>query len=350
MRHPFDLEFGVQTSGLVSGRHLKAGHAHDRHNTAYYGVAPSIFRDICERWRRSQPAFPMESYSFIDLGAGMGRGMLLAAEMPFREVIGVELNPELSAIAEKNLAAWAASSRARCPMRIHAQDATEFEFPGSPCVVFLFNPFSAAVLRRLIKRIERDFRDRPGQLDLLYVNHESERVLARHVGFARIFSGDIYKSSEDEVADREILLNQPEGEYAASNYESCSIYRWTGRLSRRPTGTSSATSSVARQRAAPRTIKVACQEKLRVGILFGGRSGEHEVSLLSAASILKAIDPKKYDVVPVGITKDGRWVTSSVAAALIVGGLGKLSARLESAGRGVEEFGVGGGNPAHRAG
>jgi D-alanine-D-alanine ligase len=60
-------------------------------------------------------------------------------------------------------------------------------------------------------------------------------------------------------------------------------------------------------------------EKLRVGILFGGRSGEHEVSLLSAASILKAIDPKKYDVVPVGITKQGRWVTSSGATALLSG-------------------------------
>ena len=53
--------------------------------------------------------------------------------------------------------------------------------------------------------------------------------------------------------------------------------------------------------------------------MFGGRSGEHEVSLLSAASILKAIDPKKYEVVPVGITKEGRWVTSAGAKALLSG-------------------------------
>ena len=49
-------------------------------------------------------------------------------------------------------------------------------------------------------------------------------------------------------------------------------------------------------------------KKLRVGILFGGRSGEHEVSLLSAASILKAIDRNKFDVTPIGITKEGRWL------------------------------------------
>src|SRR5882762_1974941 len=59
--------------------------------------------------------------------------------------------------------------------------------------------------------------------------------------------------------------------------------------------------------------------KLRVGILFGGRSGEHEVSLLSAASVLKAIDKTKYEVVPIGITKDGRWLTADHAERLLHG-------------------------------
>jgi D-alanine-D-alanine ligase len=61
------------------------------------------------------------------------------------------------------------------------------------------------------------------------------------------------------------------------------------------------------------------KKKQRIGVLFGGRSGEHEVSLLSAASILKAIDKKKYEVVPIGITKEGRWVTASDAHALLNG-------------------------------
>jgi D-alanine-D-alanine ligase len=60
--------------------------------------------------------------------------------------------------------------------------------------------------------------------------------------------------------------------------------------------------------------------KLRVGILFGGRSGEHEVSLLSAASVLNAIDKTKYEVVPIGITKDGRWLTAEHAERLLRGG------------------------------
>ena len=60
-------------------------------------------------------------------------------------------------------------------------------------------------------------------------------------------------------------------------------------------------------------------KKLRVGILFGGRSGEHEVSLLSAASVLKAIDKNKFDVVPIGISKEGRWLTSGEAERLLQG-------------------------------
>src|SRR6266576_3927201 len=62
-------------------------------------------------------------------------------------------------------------------------------------------------------------------------------------------------------------------------------------------------------------------EKIRVGILFGGRSGEHEVSLLSAASVLNAIDKEKYEVVPIGITKDGRWLTAEHAENLLTGKL-----------------------------
>src|SRR3984885_7285345 len=72
--------------------------------------------------------------------------------------------------------------------------------------------------------------------------------------------------------------------------------------------------------------------KIRVGILFGGRSGEHEVSLLSAASVVKAIDKTKYEVVPIGITKDGRWLTAEHAERLLHG-----DAALSGAGSGADK-------------
>jgi D-alanine-D-alanine ligase len=59
------------------------------------------------------------------------------------------------------------------------------------------------------------------------------------------------------------------------------------------------------------------KKKLRVGVLFGGKSGEHEISLRSARSILKAIDRKKYDVVELGITKEGKWLPSGEAQLML---------------------------------
>ncbi len=71
-------------------------------------------------------------------------------------------------------------------------------------------------------------------------------------------------------------------------------------------------------------------KKLRVGVLFGGRSGEHEVSLLSAASVLKAIDRKKFDVVPIGITKEGHWLASADAQGLLEGVSSAITRRLRA--------------------
>src|SRR5271168_3264155 len=71
-------------------------------------------------------------------------------------------------------------------------------------------------------------------------------------------------------------------------------------------------------------------KKLRIGILFGGRSGEHEVSLLSAASILNAIDREKFDVTPIGITKEGRWLAAGDAAGLLEGDTGAVARRLRA--------------------
>jgi SAM-dependent methyltransferase len=249
LTHPFDEEFGVRTSGLVAGRHLQSGHRHDRHATAYYGVAPSVFRALMRRWQRSRPAGALEEFSFIDVGAGMGRAMLLAAELPFRQVVGVELNPTLARIARKNLAVWRASGRARAPMRLVCRDAAEFRLPEGPCLAFLFNPFGAPVMRRVLAAWTKALAGHTGfmdshpsrknknaarvghptaPLDLIYVNNEQERELERQTGFARLFLGQVRRSRADAIADHRILSNQPDGEYASANYEDCSIWRWVG--------------------------------------------------------------------------------------------------------------------------
>src|ERR1700744_948504 len=74
------------------------------------------------------------------------------------------------------------------------------------------------------------------------------------------------------------------------------------------------------------------KKKLRVGVLFGGKSGEHDISLRSARSILAAIDRKKYDVVELGITREGRWLQSTGARGLLSGDTGTPSEAVEEVG------------------
>jgi D-alanine-D-alanine ligase len=78
------------------------------------------------------------------------------------------------------------------------------------------------------------------------------------------------------------------------------------------------------------------RKKLRIGVLFGGRSGEHEVSLLSAASILKAIDRKKFEVAPIGIAKSGQWLGAEAAQALLAGDYAAQPLQLEASADGAE--------------
>ncbi len=216
--HPFDLQHGLDTSGLIGGADLAAGHAHDVYNTAYYGMSPSRFRGAIDLWRALPPAEAMEKYTFIDLGCGKGRALLMATELPVMEVVGVELNPELARIAEQNLEAWRAAGKSKVSARIVCGDATEFQFPAGPCLVYLFNPFAKPVVDRLLERIEASFKDRVGMLDVVYFNPESAEAFEEHRGFERLWSGSIPMSEEDAAAD---LVASPD--------DLCNFYRWVGR-------------------------------------------------------------------------------------------------------------------------
>jgi SAM-dependent methyltransferase len=216
--HPFDERYGVDTGGLIGGGELRSGHRNDVFNTAYYGMAPSRFQWVMEHWIGDQTHAALEDSSFVDLGCGKGRAVMMASEFGFREVVGVELHAGLAGIAEANVALWTAAGRAVCPVRIVCGDATEFVFPDGACLVYLFHPFTAPVLKRLIERIEVDFAGRPGMLDLIYFNPEAGELLEAHGGFELLWTGTVAMSEEDAAVD-----------LVASAEDLCSVYRWVGR-------------------------------------------------------------------------------------------------------------------------
>jgi SAM-dependent methyltransferase len=231
--HPFDEVHGVDTSGLVPAKNLITGHANDEHVTAYYGVAPSILRSLIDRWRETIPPHPITSYSFIDIGAGKGRGLLVASEYRFRKVIGIELNPDLAATARLNVTLWIrahaddSTAPVLAPIEIVEQDALDFDFPTKPTLLFLFHPFEAPVLKQLLRRIETQFAKRPDTLDILYVNAECADVLDRNPAFTQLFLDSVKMSPEDHAADLAAIAKQKE--YGSTGDEECAIYRYTGR-------------------------------------------------------------------------------------------------------------------------
>jgi SAM-dependent methyltransferase len=236
-QHPFDQIHGVDTSGLIAAGNLTTGHPNDEHVTAYYGVAPSILRTLVDLWQATTPPHPIERYTFLDIGAGKGRAMLVASELPFHQVIGIELNPTLADIAQQNLDHWAAShatdktAPALAPIRLYEQDALTFDIPRTPTLAFLFHPFEAPVLKLLLRRIEARLAKKPGTsspaFDLLYVNSECRAVLDRHPAFTRLFLGPVAMSPEDHAADLAAIAQQKE--YGSTGDEECAIYRFTGR-------------------------------------------------------------------------------------------------------------------------
>jgi SAM-dependent methyltransferase len=196
--HPFDLQHGVDTSGLTWAPNLRSGHPNDAHITAYWGTAPSVFNALLTHWQALLTAHAPQDYTFIDIGCGKGRVVMLASNTPFRQVIGVELVPELATIAQTNLATWQLSPHTCNQLTILHADALEFPFPEGPTLVYLYNPFSPALLKLLLDRLEPLSQTRP--IDLAFVYRFPPELFNRP-SLRLLWEGDLPFSKEDASAD-----------------------------------------------------------------------------------------------------------------------------------------------------
>jgi len=231
--HPFDQRHGTDTSGLIAGSVLVRGtDARVAELTAYYGIAPSILTGLLDHWlQRSAPPEPIERTVFLDVGAGKGRALLLASQLPFLRVEGIELNAELVRIAAANIERWQADPLAEplAPIVLHHADATTHPLPPEPILAFLFHPFERPVLRRFLQHVERHLTALPSppRFDLLYANAEHGSYLDRHPAFTRLWMGPLAMTPADHLADLAAIAQQKE--YGSTGDELCAIYRYTGR-------------------------------------------------------------------------------------------------------------------------
>jgi SAM-dependent methyltransferase len=132
--------------------------------------------------------------TFVDVGAGMGRVVMLAARRAFRRVLGIEISPALVEIARDNIASARGAYRAVKDVRVVAADAASFAFPRGDLVVYLYNPFRAPVLERMLTNLLAA--DDAREIVLLYhtaVEHETIDGAARFEVVADLGFGLVYR-------------------------------------------------------------------------------------------------------------------------------------------------------------
>jgi SAM-dependent methyltransferase len=158
----FDRVHGTETRTFADLQTLDVAGTNKQHGERYQ---PSPVYSLRRLLRRLDIHYP--DFSFVDFGSGKGRTLLVAGELPFRQVIGVEFSADLHAQAQKNIACYG-KRRADSVISVHA-DATEFPLPQGDLVLYFFNPFNAPVLGRVLDNLIASLRDTPRRVILIYL-------------------------------------------------------------------------------------------------------------------------------------------------------------------------------------
>jgi SAM-dependent methyltransferase len=207
--HAFDREHGVDTSGLIRGEALVTGSRNDRWNTAYYGIGVSVFHRVVEQ----VPARIREGATFIDLGCGKGRALLLASGYRFRQVVGVEIAPSLHGIAVENARRYRSMHPEVAPIDVLLGDAARYVFPSGPLLLYLYHPFCRPVLDQVLKNLGESLEREPREVAVVYINDELRDAFDRAPFLDRIWTATVAMDLMDCLADR-----------VGSSAEDCTVY------------------------------------------------------------------------------------------------------------------------------
>jgi SAM-dependent methyltransferase len=173
----YDWEYRVNTSGgTVGWRERLMGVFH----SPYQATDPALFQEMMVR-------LPIDyrEFTFVDLGSGKGRALLLASEYPFRRIVGVEILPAFNRAAQQNLRDYRSPTQRCMQIESVCADARDFEFPEEPLVLYLFNPLSERAFSAFLERLERSVVQVPRPVWVVYHNPLLESLLAASVFLER---------------------------------------------------------------------------------------------------------------------------------------------------------------------
>jgi len=139
----FDAIHGTDTCGLEPLWNFRISSPNRRFGAAYQSTDSDELSSAVNFL-----GVPVSTFTFIDVGAGKGRTLIIASELGFKRIVGVEFVPELADIARKNLAKLGIGNA-----KVESADAADFQFPQSDLVVYFYNPFSWEVMQKVVANL-----------------------------------------------------------------------------------------------------------------------------------------------------------------------------------------------------
>jgi predicted RNA methylase len=164
----FDRVHSIDTRGIVPLEAEVANTAVHSDGTRYQSSRPRDFRRLV----RTLPlALPQDSYTFVDLGCGKGRVLILAAEYGFQRVLGIELDSRLVEVARANVRSVQARQQNRMDkVEVLTGDAATFTLPLGPTIIYMYNPFGEQTVREVASNVQRSLELNPRPLLVVYYN------------------------------------------------------------------------------------------------------------------------------------------------------------------------------------
>jgi SAM-dependent methyltransferase len=189
----YDWDHRVNTtSGAVGWRDRLMGQFH----SSYQPTEPAAFHEMLDVLQQTpnpdQTTINFRDFTFIDLGSGKGRTLLMASDYPFRRIIGVELLPSLHQIAQQNLRQYKNVTQKCFALESICADATAFPLPAGPLVIYLFNPLPESGMRQVVLNLEKTLDDHPRTVYVLYHNPLLEHVLSESAPLRKIVTTHQY--------------------------------------------------------------------------------------------------------------------------------------------------------------
>ena len=189
--HPIDVQYGIDTIGVLSAGEISSDKKLIPQITIYAGSQPSIVRTSISALGS------IEDYTFIDFGCGKGRAMIVATEFPFREVVGVDLSPALAATARVNAAKVAKQFPDRPRVTIAEANVIDFPLPSGKLAIFAYHPFGADVLARIVRNLEAALAADTPHVFFVYDFPVHSEILDASPAFTRYYAQEIpYDKSE----------------------------------------------------------------------------------------------------------------------------------------------------------